>query len=121
MYANLLEPRVGKTDVEAGWLIHGNQAVPVLDAVATVDGTGNSWSIAMVNRHPTKEVTCRVAMLDRPLDGQFEATILAGDSPDAFNDIEHPDRVVPERKRITFNGGATSLPPHSLTIFRITN
>lgn len=121
MYANLLESRVGKTDVEAGRLIHGNQAVPVLDAVATVDSAGNSWSIALVNRHPTKEVTCRVAMLDRPLDGQFPATILAGDSPDAFNDIEHPDRVVPERKRLTFSRGVTRLPPHSLTIFSITN
>ena len=43
----------------------------------------------------------------------------AGDSPDAYNDVENPDRVVPERRRIAFEKGVTRLPPHSLTIFRV--
>jgi alpha-L-arabinofuranosidase len=45
--------------------------------------------------------------------------MLQGDSPEAFNDVEQPERVVPERKRITFKEGAVELPPHSLTIFRV--
>jgi len=52
-------------------------------------------------------------------EGHHEATILAGDSPDAFNDVEHPNRVVPEQTRLTFNNGVAKLPPHSLTIVRV--
>jgi hypothetical protein len=53
------------------------------------------------------------------LDGRYEATILAGDSPQAFNDVEHPNRVVPERTQVPFKKGVVSLLPHSLTIVRI--
>jgi hypothetical protein len=69
-----------------------------------------------VNRHPSKDVACTVTMKDTHLEGTYGATILAGDSPDAFNDIEHPHRVVPRMIRLTFKKGAVSLPPHSLTI-----
>ncbi len=96
MYANQLENRVGKLDLEAGQLF-GNGAISVLDAIATVDESGKNWSIAIVNRHPSQEVACTVKMKDTPLVGRYDATILAGDSPDAFNDVEHPNRVVPER------------------------
>jgi hypothetical protein len=36
---------------------------------------------------------CHVLEDGTPLDGMFTATLLAGDSPDAYNDIGHPDRV----------------------------
>ncbi|HUT92291.1 MAG TPA: alpha-L-arabinofuranosidase C-terminal domain-containing protein, partial [Thermoguttaceae bacterium] len=119
MYANLLEARVGQVDIEAGQLIQGNRSIPVLDAVATVDAAGQAWSIALVNRHPTKDVACTVKKQDRLLEGRFRATILAGDSPDAFNDIDDPNRVVPQQKQLAFNKGVTNLPPHSLTIVRV--
>jgi len=45
--------------------------------------------------------------------------VLAGDSPEAFNDIEHPDRVVPENKRLKLERGALELPPHSLTVLKV--
>ena len=48
------------------------------------------------------------------------ATILAGDSPDAFNDVEHPMRVVPQKVELTADdAGAVTLPPHSLTILEV--
>jgi hypothetical protein len=50
----------------------------------------------------------------------FEATVLAGDSPEAFNDVEHPGRVAPEQTKLTFTKGTATLPPHSLTIVRFT-
>jgi alpha-N-arabinofuranosidase len=53
------------------------------------------------------------------LDGTFDATILAGDSPDAFNDVEHPDRVLPVKTQLQFNQGVVELPPHSLTIVKV--
>ena len=119
MYANELEPRVGKLELEAGNLRHGNRSIPVLDGVATVDESGKQWAIALVNRHPAKPVACTVKMKDRLLDGEYAALVLAGDSPDAFNDIENPNRVTPQKTTLTFTKGAVNLPPHSLTIVKV--
>ncbi len=120
MYANELEAHVGKLSIKADDLSLGGKSIPVVDAIATVDKTGKNWSIALVNRHPDKEVACTVKMKDNPLDGEYRAIILAGDSPDAFNDIENPDRVVPEKTNLTFIKGVVSLPPHSLSIVKVT-
>jgi alpha-L-arabinofuranosidase len=92
----------------------------VIDAVATVDASGKNWALALVNRHPEQAATCTVNIGAAPLDGTFEATVLAGDSPDAYNNVEHPGRVVPEQRQLTFTNGAAALPPHSLTIVRLT-
>ena len=119
MYANQLGSQVGKLDLRAGTLVHDGQSVPMIDAIATVDESGRLWSIALVNRHPSKNAACTVKMKDTLLDGRYEATILAGDSPDAFNDVEHPDRVVPETVKLRFTNGVAELPPHSLTIVKV--
>ncbi len=118
LYATQLEGRVGKLTLEAGKLVHGNRSIPMIDALATVNAAGTRWSIALVNRHPSKEVTCTVRMQDSLLEGRCDATILTGDSPDAFNDIDHPDRVVPRRAHLTFSKGVVNLPPHSLVIVK---
>jgi alpha-N-arabinofuranosidase len=120
MYANLLETRVGRLDVQAGPLVQGNRSIPMVDAIATVNESGKSWSIALVNRHPAQAAACTVRMKDLPLEGEYDATVLAGDSSDAYNDVEHPDRVVPEKTRLTFTQGVVNLPPHSLTIVKVT-
>ena len=91
----------------------------MIDALATVNDTGTRWTLALVNRHPDQEVTCTVKMKDRPLEGRHGALILAGDSPDADNDIEHPDRVVPQTTTLTFTRGTVRLPPHSLVIVKL--
>lgn len=118
MYANLLGSRVGQAEVEGELLVHGNRSVPVVDAIATVDDAGTTWSIALTNRHPSREVKCVVRMKGTPLSGTFDVTVLAGDSPDAFNDVEHPDRVVPVDRQLAFDEGSVYLPAHSLTIIR---
>ena len=118
MYANELEDGVSQVDVESGMLVRGKQFLPVVEAMATVDTTGQKRSIALVNRHPSDNVTCVVKFADSPLIGTYPATILSGDSPDAYNDVEHPDRVVPERTSLTFRDGAVRLPPHSVTIVK---
>ena len=120
MYASLLENRVGKLDVQAGPLVRGKRSIPVADAIATVDASGKRWSIALINRHPDKAAACTVRIGAALPDGTFDATILAGDSPEAYNDVEHPDRVVPEKGKIAFTRGVVTLPPHSLTIVRVT-
>jgi len=119
MYANELQDHVGNADVEAEMLVQGNRFIPVIDAVATVDQSRKTWAIALVNRHPSKPVVCTVRMKDALLEGKHEAIVLAGDSPDAFNDVEHPNRVVPERVHLTFSKGDVRLPPHSLSIVKV--
>jgi alpha-L-arabinofuranosidase len=120
MYANLLEDQVAGATVTASRLALGGESVAVVDAVATVDPSGRTWAIALVNRHPSETVDCLVQVGEKPLDGRFRATLLAGDSPDAYNDIEHPGRVRPEKVRLSFEKGVVRLPPHSLVIVHVT-
>ena len=119
MYANLLQKRVGSVDVKADKLSHGEKSVAVVDAIATVDKSGKNWSIALVNRHPSDSVACTVKMKDVLLDGEYDATIITGDSPDSYNDIEHPNRVTPKKTKLTFRKGVANLPAHSLTIITV--
>jgi alpha-N-arabinofuranosidase len=119
MYANLLESRVARLQVQAGSLEHGKASIPAVDAVATSDEKGGHWAVALVNRSPDRPAACTIRIGDWLPDGTFDATILAGDSTDAYNDVEHPDRVVPEKKQLTLKQGVIPLPPHSLTIVRI--
>ena len=120
MYANLLENRVAKFDVQASPLSKDKQPIAVVDAIITTDESGKRWSISLINRHPDQPAACTVRVGDLLLDGTFDATVLAGDSADAYNDVEHPDRVVPEKMRLTFTQGVVNLPPHSLTIVKVT-
>ena len=91
----------------------------MVDAIATVDESGNNWAVALMNRHPSESVRCTLDMGAMAIDGTYKATILTGDSPDAYNDIEHPDRVAPRESELTFEEGVVSLPPHSLCIVEL--
>ena len=116
MYANLLQECMAATTVESAKLAHGDQSVAMVDAVATVDKSGQRWSVAVINRHPDMAVNCMLNLGGIPLNGSFHATQLSGDSPDAYNDIEHPNRVSPRSVDLRFVDGMVSLPPHSLII-----
>ena len=119
MYANLLQERIVDIQLTTSTLTHGEDTVAAIDAVATVDSSGKHWAIALVNRHPSENVACTVMMEKTLLDGVHKATVLAGDSTDSYNDIEHPDRVVPEKIELAFEAGVCNLPPHSLTIVEV--
>jgi alpha-N-arabinofuranosidase len=119
MYANELQERVAAVEVRAGRLTHRSAHVDVVDAIATVDKSGNTWAIALTNRHPSRDVACTVKMKETPLHGTYKTTLLTGDSPDACNDVEHPNRVTPKKMDLTFKNGIVDLPPHSLTVFHV--
>ena len=119
LYANLLQDQVGVVDIRADSLKYADKSVDVVDAVATADKSGKNWAIALVNRHPSKNAACTVKMKNRPLDGRYMATVLSGDSPDAYNDIGNPNRVVPEKTQLRFEEGVINLPPHSLIIVEV--
>jgi alpha-N-arabinofuranosidase len=73
----------------------------------------------MCRRICSEDVICTLRIKEMPIDGTYKATLLTGDSPDTYNDIEHPNRVVPKEIKLTFKKGVTSLPPHSLTIVEV--
>ena len=116
MYANLLKERVANVEVMAEVLTLGESSVAAIDAIATVDDSGKNWAIALVNRHPVNSVVCTLKMGEMLLDGSHKATLLTGESPDSYNDIEYPDRVAPKETELIFRTGSVNLLPHSLTI-----
>jgi alpha-N-arabinofuranosidase len=119
MYGNLLGERVVPTEVASAPLQHAGRSVPALDAIATCDAAGRKWRIVLVNRHPAEPLRCALRLGGKMLEGKYRATVLAGDSPEAYNDVDRPDRVVPESIEITLAGGQAALPPHSVTILEI--
>ena len=119
MYANLLKEHVVEADIESDRLARGEDSVAMVDAIATVDESGDDWSVALMNRHPSESVLCTLSIGAKPIDGTFKATILTGDSPDAYNDIGNPDRVSPRATELVFKQGVTSLPPHALVIVEV--
>ncbi len=115
MYANLLGSQVAKAAVTS----EAFGDLPALDAVATCDAAKNAWRIVLLNRHATATLNCTVKLGDRPLAGEYRATILAGDSPDAFNDVDRPNRVVPQTTMLKLSNGVAQLPPLSLVVLEV--
>lgn len=104
MYANLLQERVATVHVMSGSL--KGTAVSTIDAVATVDESGENWSVSLINRHPSDSVSCTLKMNEMSLDGTYKATLLTGDSADSFNDLKSPARVAPRKVDLTLVKGA---------------
>ena len=118
MYANSLAAYIADAHLTSDPLAHEGASVPALDAIATCDEPMRRWRIALINRHPTEVLRCTIVVDGSPLQDAFRATVLAGDSPDAYNDEDHPDRVRPVETALAFEDGAVSLQPHSLTLLR---
>jgi alpha-L-arabinofuranosidase len=116
----------GLTDVRemADWVAYCNTTSGPFAEMRRENGhaepfkTRGKWAIALVNRHPADASDCHVLVDGTPLDGTFMATLLAGDSPDAYNGIGRPDRVKPEKLMVSIQNGVLRLPPHSLMIVR---
>ena len=119
MYANLLADYVADTWVSSDPYTHQGAATPALDAIATCDAGMRSWRLALVNRHAEQALTCQVIIDGQVLTGTHHATQLDGDSTDAFNDVDQPERVFPNPVELMFNDGRVVLPPHSLTIVEL--
>ena len=124
MYANLLLPFAGDCFTRSDALQPATDSptqasVPALDAAATCDTSMRSWRLALVNRHPSQPVQVQVSFDGQPITGSFPAVLLEGDSPDAYNDIEHPERVKPRQARLDAPGGILTVPPHTLAVVTI--
>ena len=112
MYTHLLEPNVVPVSLDCGELSDGKAKVPVLDAALTISDDGRRRVLAVVNKSPDNAVSLDVSSLTPA--ASLRATVLDGDSPDAYNDIGAENRVVPHQATLAVTGGKVSLAPHSL-------
>jgi alpha-N-arabinofuranosidase len=116
MYSNLLAPNIVDAYVSSDPFTHDGKLVPALDAIVTCGDGWDQMKLAIVNRDPEATVTCSVRIDGIALQGIFDATILSGDSPDAYNDIDRPNRVIPEQIQLAFEETGASIPPHSVVL-----
>ena len=119
MYTHLLEENVAPVKVDCEALTDGKASVPVLDAVLTVSNDGKRRVLAVVNKSPDKAVPLDVSSIAadaaRSASAPYQATVLAGASPDDYNDIGAENRVVPVKTTYEVKDGKVTLPPHSLS------
>ncbi len=119
MYANLLEEYVAQNWTSCDMFTHNGNSIPALDAIATCDAAREHWAIAVINRHPLVSLRFHIALEGKSLSGTYQMTTLCGDSPDAYNDVDRPERVVPVTKDVRIEQGMIDFPPHSVNIIKI--
>ena len=119
MFNDLTESNAVPVDVKSVMLQHEGESIATLDATVTRNKEGTAVAIAVVNRHPDAAVPCQLALTGLPMGAKVSATTLAGDSPDAYNDIDTPNRVKPETFTVASLEDPVLLPPHSVTIVNV--
>lgn len=119
MFNEGVESFVVPAEVVSPELSHEGESVATIDATVTRNEDGSSVCVAVVNRDPERAMTCHVALAGLPAGGAVSAITIAGDSPDAYNDIGAPDRVVPETLPVPDLGEPLRLPPHSVSLIRV--
>jgi alpha-N-arabinofuranosidase len=116
MYATELEAYVVPLSIESDMLPAPADKVTAVDAIATCNDAQTNWSIAIVNRHPERPASIELGFGPEQVNGTLSASVLAGDGPNAFNDIDQPDRVVPLSAELEVKAGRVTVPAHSVTV-----
>lgn len=119
MYATLLEPNVVASSVVADEMCHCEGNVPALDALVTCDAEMSRLAVVLINRHPVATLRCKLNLGRSICDQMLPATVLSGQNPDSYNDIDQPARVVPVQRGLAVKDGVIELPPHSVTVCRL--
>jgi len=119
MYSDLLAPYVVNHTVDSESFTHNQTKIPGLDALVTCDDNKKKFVAALINRHPTDSMECEILVGQTPLAKPLSASRLRSDNTDAFNSIDQPNRVVPERLKLPCINGKVILPAHSITICEI--
>ena len=118
MYSDLLEANVVPGRVVCESLRVDQDSVPAVDALATCSDDRKKVAIAFVNRHPAMPARWKLNFGGGREMRNAKVTILSGDAPEAFNDIAHPNRVVPETHELAFEDENLRLGPHSIAILQ---
>lgn len=114
-YVNQLEDYVVPTSVEAETLTHGDKSTAVVDGIFTANEQRNKYAYIVVNKSPDKsqQLTIDFKSLGVKTPSKVNATVLEGRTPDDYNDLEHPDRVVPQERILKVKDNTITLSPHS--------
>jgi alpha-N-arabinofuranosidase len=94
---------------------------PVLDVAATRDAAATALTATVVNRSPHSVIRATLE-LDRPAAATGATVHLVhGDSPEAINTFEAPERVSVRTRQVAAPGGRLELelPPHSFSCVEI--
>jgi alpha-N-arabinofuranosidase len=120
MYSDLLLPNVVESRITSPPLHIDQKTVQALDAVTTCSDDRRQTAIALVNRHPEAPARWKLGLTNAGSQENARVTILSGDSPDAYNDVAHPERVVPAQRPWNSRDAYLELPPHSVAIVQMT-
>jgi len=101
----------------------GDVLVPALDAVATRTTGENAVRIAVVNRHPEKQVGLTIAGPDIRRFAKVTVHTLGAPSKDSCNDADTPHTVVPGRDSYSLKESDRTrldIAPHSVSVIVLT-
>lgn len=93
--------------------------VRYLDAVVTRNPTTDQLGIVLINLHKEDAITCRIRGLEGLTSDTVQVRTLAGNSVDAFNDIDHPNAVDIQESQLTnvdWDSFEFACPAHSVSI-----
>ena len=117
LYANQLQANSLPFILVSDSLHFNTQSVTAVDAMVTCNTEKTKITISLINKHPIYEADCDLGM---KFTSKFlNATILSGDSVDAFNDVNTPNRVIPKSIQLSLQDGHIVIPPHSLVFVTI--
>ena len=123
LYANRLLPMVQPAETSSVRLACGRHVVNAFDVAVTTDEKRTRYAIAVINKDPVRALPLAIdfASLGRAkVPESVAAEVLAGDSPDAYNDVGSENRVVPQRQTWPVDAdGQVTVPAHSVSIIRI--
>ncbi|MFF2486156.1 alpha-L-arabinofuranosidase C-terminal domain-containing protein [Microbacterium sp. NPDC058062] len=119
MLRSLLPGHTLPTTTYSSAMDANGSTIPTVDVAGTLDPATRRIALSIVNKSPHQQAELQIHVDNRLLSGRCNATILSGDSPDAFNSVDRPHRVVPERTTLEVAAGRVTLPPHSVTILEV--
>ncbi len=97
--------------------------VPYLDISATTDADGRKLTLAVVNRHPTDDITANVVMEGIKVGGTGDVYEVNGPSLDATNTFDQPNNVGVKKRAFSGVGPnfKQTYPAHSVTVLTVSS
>lgn len=119
MLVSLMAGHAVPTTTHSSALATSDADVPLVDVAGTVDRSTRRIALSIVNKSPEEQAQVRIRVDGELLSGRCRATVLSGDSTDAYNSVESPHRVTPERADLDVTAGEVALAPHSVTVLEV--
>ncbi|MEM7442120.1 MAG: alpha-L-arabinofuranosidase C-terminal domain-containing protein [Pseudomonadota bacterium] len=93
-------------------------ALPLVDAAATMDESGQTLFLSIVNRDPERRATIELRGITRAETARVHR--ITGDTPQSLNTENDPQEVVIETEELPADAPALDLPPHTVAMVVVT-